>query len=287
MTIEFSYQALHLTELAAVHTLKASPHHRCYSWGTPGNPQEQSSQAFFMRFMFDRHAPAWMGPITLRATQRCVIPQTRDTAPLDLYIDDGQHRLVNLVLIARATQELALEALTPQAGRCLRDEEVIRLGNMVATPYLAAIAGMNVECRLAHEQIARTVHDIIDCAHAVALEAKAKLASINAKLEPTRRQFGVDCDDYKDLLASRLAAQRTLSDANENLVYNAYLKLRSELMGSGWSDFVNIAEGVVERLKVINFALVLCQPVPCSNPGGQSHSGLAQAPRRRTKSPRK
>lgn len=261
MKFEFTYQDIYLTQLALVHALKAPPHHRCYSWGATEDPQEQASQAFFMRFMFDRCAPAWMGAITLRATQRCSIPPSADSAPVDLYIDDGQHRLVNLVLTARATHELAREALTSQARHLLSDEDVMRLEKLAATSHLAMIAGMDVECRLSHEQSATPVHSVIDSLNAASLDAKARLVAANEALEPTRLQCGVDSGAYKAMLADRSAAQMTLSDGNSNLIYNAYLQLRRQLQGSSYSDFVNIAEGVVERLQNIHFALILCQPV--------------------------
>ena len=96
---------------------------------------------------------------------------------------------------------------------------------------------------------------------AAALEAKAGLAATTAALWSTRLQYGVDSDEYKSLLEAQRAWEVMLGNAEANLVYNTYLQLRSRLMGSCWSDFIHTAEEVVERLQVINFALILCQPV--------------------------
>ena len=166
MTYEFSYKAIQLTELTTVHALKLPQNHRCYSWGAAADPQEQSSQAFFMRVMFDRLAPAWMGPITLRATQRCSLLQSASSAPVDLYIDDGKHRLANLVLTARATHELVQEALTEQVRCSMSERDVMRLERLTATPHLSAIAGINVECRLSGDQSASSVHHLVNSVHA-------------------------------------------------------------------------------------------------------------------------
>lgn len=277
MTFEFSYQTIQLTELATVRALRVPPHHRCYSWGAAADPQEQSSQAFFKRFMFDRLAPPWMGAITLRATQRCSLPRSASSAPVELYIDDGNHRLANLVLTARATHELVQEALTEQVRCSMSERDVMRLERLTATPHLSAIAGINVECRLSGDQSASSVHHLVNSVHAAALEAKAGLAATTAALWSTRLQYGVDSDEYKSLLEAQRAWEVMLGNAEANLVYNTYLQLRSRLMGSSWSDFINTAEDVVERLQVINFALIMCQPVACSQPDGESSRGAAEA----------
>lgn len=261
MSIETYITQIKLEQLAQVKRLKLPVYQRAYSWGALDKATERSATAFLDEFLLNSRAADCLGALTVHTTQHCgpLSPLCADNA--DVYIDDGQHRVVTLVMLSLAVTELLPEAARPEVRAGLTRRNDAMLADLLRVRLFDSLASLSVECRArpADQEAVDIAGFLAKSKHEHALAAET-LADVVEQRKALKHQRGEASAKRAALSKREHSLLEEIQALHEIPAYNAYLQLRAALKGDDWGDFIGLVSQLHERMRRLNFGLFVHQP---------------------------
>lgn len=261
MSIETYITQIKLEQLAQVKRLKLPVYQRAYSWGALGKATERSATVFLDEFLLNSRAADCLGALTVHTTQHCgpLSPLCADNA--DVYIDDGQHRVVTLVMLSLAVTELLPEAARPEVRAGLTRRNDVMLADLLRVRLFDSLASLSVECRIRPaDQEAVDVAEFLTKSKQEHALAAAALADVVEQRKALKHQRGEASAKRALLFKKEDLLHEEIRALQETPVYSAYLQLRAALKGDDWGDFIGLVSQLHERMRRLNFGLFVHQP---------------------------
>jgi hypothetical protein len=222
---------------------------RKYGWG--GNGLEFSALDYATQFLVNPDANTYFGRLFVYSAEPFDFRVGADTT---VFVGDGQHRLVTLVLFATAMSdriEAILDTDLPDAARA-------RLENYLQDDYLEILRTTSLRVVLDDAGETPKVHDHLRDCKKRHQQLTSRIAELRAK--PEKAGERLDADARKERQAARQAELSALTaqlrELQQDCVFASYLALLDLIPAENSSEFTHVAMPFFTRMKDFSANLV-------------------------------